>query len=82
MPKGHQQSDGGVGRKKKREREREREPGALSLLGYKDGVPRALEVLYEQIKNKITDIRAWEGKSGVTQAVSYLSHPGLSKRRS
>lgn len=56
-------------------------PGALSLLGYKFGMPRVLRVhfLLVNLKHRV-GIRSWEGKSGVTGVPSYLGFPALPKK--
>ena len=43
-------------------------------------MPRVLWIYSWQILNIRAGIREWEGKSGITEVVSYLGYPGLSKR--
>lgn len=55
--------------------------GALPLLGYKVGCLGLLKsTLLWLIKSTRAGIRTQEGRSDVTQAVSYLSCPGLSEK--
>ena len=42
-------------------------------------MPRVLWIYSWQILNIRAGIREWEGKSGITEVVSYLGYPGLSK---
>ena len=51
-----------------------------AVIGSEGGVPRVLWIYSWQILNIRAGIREWEGKSGITQVVSYLGYPGLSKR--